>query len=87
MGPQIYTLTTGQSSVESCEIRFGARCDAVGPIGCSSPLAEGPSHLPYSSTVAHGWNVHCGRRTWGEWYGWCVRVVAGQYVDGPPGNA
>jgi len=27
--------------------------------------------------------VWCGQRTWDVWYGWCVWVVAGQYVCEP----
>jgi len=39
--------------------RSGARCDAVGPIGGSSPLAKGP-HRPYmGSTVVHRWIGTC----------------------------
>ena len=75
--------------------RSGARCDAVGLIGGSSPLENGP-HCPKGWTVVHRWIGTCnvteeleagGTDDVCEW--WMVSTSADLLIRnaGRPGNA
>jgi len=73
--------------------RSGARCDTVGPIGGSSPLAKGPRRSK-GWAVSHGWIGTCsvteeleagGTDDVCEW--WLITVDLFIRNAGPPGNS
>ena len=72
-----------QCWMERGEIQLSwAKCDVVGLICGSSPLAQGPL-CPKGLTVVHRWIGMCSvaEELGDEWYGWCV--VADGYISGP----
>jgi len=74
-----------QTNVEWCDIRFTSDSEPVWwgwPDLQFQSLSKG-STLDLSTRLWSMDGSAHGHRTWDEWYGWCVWVVAGQYVCGP----